>query len=122
MKNTSVRKNQLNVFLCLQGTTFSISVICPWSGGGLQKPSSSSNSLTMLSQILCCCKPTDTTKRRLWSGWGTRLHITVCTHFLMLDLLVFAINKPPSTHPQHCTFREKEKEGNNNNLHKIHIP
>lgn len=46
MKNTSVRKNQLNVFLCLQGTTFAVSIIYPWSGGGLQKPRSSINSLT----------------------------------------------------------------------------
>lgn len=29
MKNTSVGKNQLNVFLCLQGMTFSVSIICP---------------------------------------------------------------------------------------------
>lgn len=34
MKNTSQRKNQLHVFLCLQGTIFSISIIHPGRGGG----------------------------------------------------------------------------------------
>lgn len=41
-KNTSVRKNQLNVFPCLQEATFSISIICQRRGGGLHKPSSTS--------------------------------------------------------------------------------
>lgn len=78
-------KNQLNVFLCLQGTIFYIlyfhhmSVewcVCMWWGGGgigSRKPSSSNNNLTNAEpnpQLL-------EVNRHLCSGQTTQLHTAV---------------------------------------------
>lgn len=63
-KYLSEEKNQLNVFLCLQGTTFCFHHISPerW---GQQKPTAALTTSQTLSQIPSCCKSTDTTQRHL---------------------------------------------------------
>lgn len=62
MKNKSLREIQLNVFLCLQGPVFSISIICHRSGegeGGAENPAAAITASQMLSQIPSyCSQPT----------------------------------------------------------------